>query len=448
MDGDKGELVEDYSRIARRITVTLFATRSLVSAAFVASGTISVIVAAQLSGSPAWATVPSSVMQLAAAFAALAVAATTNRVGRRWGLALGLAVGVLGTGLAVGSILTGALALFLGGSVLLGVASAAMRLGRYAAAEVHPPESRGRAISTVVMGGAVGSVVGPLLIGPSGRWAQRAGMGELVGPYLATLVILALASLVIYLWLRPDPRDVARKIAEQHPEAAVHQGPARSVSQILGTPAALVAVSAMMFGQVAMAMVTGIVSLYMKSHQHPLTDISVAISAHTFGMFALSTVAGRLTDRWGRGPVILSGTAMLVLSCALAPLSPDVLPLTIALFVLGVGWNFCYVGGSALLSDQLSPEEQAKTQGASGLLISLATAAASLGSGLIFAGAGYDLLGIVGTLTSLVPMGLTGWWMVRRRRPSSRLALAGHCRSQMSADQTFVGLSLPAACNV
>lgn len=405
-----------YSRIARKIIVTLFATQSLVSAAFVASGTVSVIVAAQLSGNLAWAGVPSSVTQLGTACAALAVAATTDRIGRRWGLALGLAVGVLGTGLAVGAIVAGAFSLFLGGSVLLGVASAAIRLARFAAAEVHPPESRGRAISNVVIGGSVGSVVGPLLIGPSGRWAQQAGLNELVGPYLAALVILALASLVTFIWLRPDPRDVGRRIAEYHPEIVVHQGPTRSVSQILRTPAAVVAVSAMVFGQVVMAMLTGVVSLYMRNHQHALTDISMVVSAHVFGMFAFSMVAGRLTDRWGRGPVILSGTAMLVLSCALAPLSPDVLPLSIALFLLGVGWNFCYVGGSTLLSDQLSPQERAKTQGANDFLIGLATAAASFGSGLMFAGTGYAAMGIVGTVASLVPMGLTGWWMARERR--------------------------------
>lgn len=408
--------MKGYSRIARRITVTLFATQSLVSAAFVASGTVGVIVAAQLSGNLAWAGVPSSVTQLGTACAALAVAATTDRIGRRWGLALGLAVGVLGTGLAVGAIVAGAFSLFLGGSVLLGVASAAIRLARFAAAEVHPPESRGRAISNVVIGGSVGSVVGPLLIGPSGRWAQQAGLNELAGPYLAALVILALASLVIFIWLRPDPRDVGRRIAEYHPETVVRQGPTRSVSQILRTPAAVVAVSAMVFSQVVMAMLTGVVSLYMKNHQHALTDISVVVSAHVFGMFAFSMVAGRLTDRWGRGPVILSGTATLVLACALAPLSPDVLPLSIALFLLGVGWNFCYVGGSTLLSDQLSSKERAKTQGANDFLIGLATAAASFGSGLMFAGTGYAAMGIMGTVASLVPMGLTGWWMARERR--------------------------------
>ena len=166
------------ARVARRIVATLFTAQSLVSAAFIASGTVSALVAAELSGNAAWAGAPSSVMQLAAAFAALGVAAATDRIGRRWGLALGLAVGVLGTGLALAAILTGGFLLFLGGSALVGVAAAAMKLGRFAAAEVHSTQNRGRAISHVVIGGAVGSVVGPLLIGPSGNWARQTGSQE------------------------------------------------------------------------------------------------------------------------------------------------------------------------------------------------------------------------------------------------------------------------------
>jgi MFS family permease len=407
--------VKDYSHAARKITATLFIAQSLVSAAFIVSGTVSAIVGAQLSPNKAWAGLPSAVQRLGMAFAALAVGATMDRIGRRWGLALGLAVGTLGAGLAAEAIGAGAFLLFLGGLMLMGVASAAMQLGRFAAAEVHPPQSRGRAISSVVVGGAVGSVLAPLLVGPSGRWAQQAGRNELAGPYLAALVILALASLAVFIWLRPDPRDVGRKMAETYPETVVRQGPARSVSQIGRTPAAFVALSAMAFGQVVMVMLMGMASLHMVNYQHTLTDITVVFSVHTFGMFAFSMVAGHLTDRWGRGPVILSGTAMLVLACALAPLSPDVLPLSIALFLLGVGWNFCYVGGSALLSDQLSPGERAKTQGANDFLLALATAAASFGSGLMFARTSYTVLGIVGAVASLLPMALTAWWMARKR---------------------------------
>ena len=127
-------------------------------------------------------------------------------------------------------------------------------MGRFAAAEVHPPKSRGRAVSNVVLGGTVGSVLGPLLVGPSSRWALQAGINELAGPYLVTLGFLALASLAISLWLRPDPRDVGREIAQAHPEITAHSGPPRSIPQILRTMGALVAISAMVLGQMVMAM--------------------------------------------------------------------------------------------------------------------------------------------------------------------------------------------------
>ena len=393
----------------------MFATQSLARAAFIASGTVGALAAIELSGDAAWAGVPAAVLQLAGAFAALAVGATTERIGRRRGLALGLGVGVLGMGVAAGAIVVDTLLLFLGGLALMGVASAAMLLGRFAVAEVHPPERRGRAISNVVIGGVIGSVVGPLIVGPSGQWAQQAGVNELAGPYVAALIILAVAGLAILLWLRPDPRDVGRKMAEKHPEPSARKGPARSISQILRTPATSVAVLAMALSQMVMVMVMVITSPYMKLHQHDLTDISLVISAHTFGMFAFSFVSGRLTDHWGRGWVILTGAGLLVLACILVPISPGVLPLSAALFLLGLGWNFCYVGGSTLLSDQLSAAERAKTQGANDLLIGLATAGASFGSGLIFAFTGYTVMAIVGAVLSLVPLGLTAWWMASGR---------------------------------
>ena len=223
--------MQDYTHIAREITVTLFAAQSLASAAFIASGTVNAIVGAELSGNPAWAGVPSGVVQLGAAIAALIVGAIMGRVGRRAGLTLGLATGVLGAGLAVVAMQARSFPLFLGGLAGLGVARAAMQLGRFAAAEVHPPDQRGRAISYVVIGGTVGSVVGPQLVGPTGQWALGVEMNELAGPYVATLIVLALAALAILKWLRPDPRDVGRVVSEMYHESGPRQVATRSISR-------------------------------------------------------------------------------------------------------------------------------------------------------------------------------------------------------------------------
>src|SRR5690606_24341009 len=207
---------------------------------------------------------------------------------------------------------------------------------------------------------------------------------------LVSLILFAVAAIVVFIGLRPDPREIGKEVAEKFPEAVTVSNQARNVFEILRQPTTLVSVTAMVFGQMVMVLVMVITSLHMHDHQHGLTDISAVIASHTFGMFAFSSISGRLADVWGREKVILSGAITLVVACIAATISSDVLPLGIALFLLGLGWNFCFVGGSTLLADQLSPAERARTQGFNDLLVGLASAFGSLESGLIFASLGYN----------------------------------------------------------
>ncbi len=407
----------DFTRLARKITLTLFLAQSLASAGFIAAATLNPILGAQLGGSNSWAGVPSAVYLLAGAFAASAWGNLMDRIGRRNGIAAGLASGVIGTALVILAVNTNALLLFLLGMVFMGIANAAVVLGRFAAAEVHPPEQRGAAISNVVIGGTVGAIFGPWLVGPTGKFVTTIGMDELAGAYLASLILFAFAFLSIFLGLRPDPRDIGRSLAEAFPASTPH-GEARPIGAILRQPAAQVAVIAMAVGQVVMTSIMVITSLHMKGHDHALGDISAVISAHTIGMFAFSVLSGRLADRWGRGPVILTGAGTLLLACITAPLSPDVLPLAVSLFLLGLGWNFCFVGGSALLADQLSPAERARTQGVNDLFVGLASATASLGSGFIFAATNYTVIALLAGILSLVPLGMVIVWMRKRVVPA------------------------------
>lgn len=406
----------DYSRLARKITLTLFLAMSFGSAGFIVAATVNSIVGAQISGNPAWAGLPAAVFTLGTAVSSLLLSFAMDRFGRRLGMVIGLLVGLIGAVLAAGAIGLASFPIFLAGMAFSGAARAALQLGRFAAAEVHQPAQRGRAISNVVIGGTVGAVLGPWLAGPMGQWALGAGYDEMVGPYVASFVLVALAALVIFLMLRPDPRDLGREVAREYPETQLNGGQVRPLSQIIRLPAAAVAIIAMVISTMVMVMLMGITALHMRENDHALINISLVISAHTFGMYAFSIFSGQLADRWGRGPVILVGAGGLVLASLFAPLSPDVIPLAAALFLLGLGWNFCYVGGSALLADQLNPLERAKTQGFNDLLIGLATAIGSFISGLIFAAWGYGLVGVIGVVLSVLPIGMTLWWRVGQRR--------------------------------
>jgi MFS family permease len=143
--------------------------------------------------------------------------------------------------------------------------------------------------------------------------------------------------------------------------------------------------------------------------------------AHTLGMFAFSILTGKLVDRWGRGPVILSGSVMLLASFVLAPVDPSTLSLAAALFLLGLGWNFCFVGGSALLSDQLQPAERSRTQGFNDVFIGLASAVGSYGSGLIFDDMGYGVLNLIAAVIILALLTLVIWWSVKHNPSRKKL---------------------------
>ncbi|HSL27605.1 MAG TPA: MFS transporter [Anaerolineales bacterium] len=409
----------DLTRLARKITWVLFANQSLASAGFIAAATLNSIIGAKLSGSASFAGVPSAVYLLGAAFAASAWGYIMDRVGRRNGIVAGLLIGVIGNVLVLLAIGISSFLLFLAGMILMGITNAAVVLGRFAAAEVNPPEKRGAAISNVVLGGTFGAIVGPLMVGPMGNVVRVAGMDELAGAYLATLILFAISAAVVFIGLRPDPRELGKQVAALHPDldAKSVSGERRPIFEILRQPAAMVAVSAMALGQVVMVAIMVITSLHMRDHQHNLSDISAVIASHTFGMFAFSIISGRLADRWGRGPVILTGTSTLLLACIAAPLSPNVFPLAVALFLLGLGWNFCFVGGSALLSDQLSPAERSRTQGMNDLLVGLASATGSLGSGFVFAASSYTVIAVVAGVLALIPLGMSLFWMRSQTTP-------------------------------
>ena len=405
----------ELSKLARKITWVLFAAQSLASAGFIAAATINPILGAQLADDRSWATLPTAVYLLSGALSASAWGYIMDRIGRRNAIVLSLVIGVLGNTLVLVAIPAASFLLVTLGLILMGITNAAIGLARFAAAEVNAPEQRGRAISTVVFGGVVGSILARVSAVPMGDFAINIGMNELAGAYLATLVLFVIAAVIVFFGLRPDPLDLGKEVARLHPELELRpEGELRPIGQILLQPAALTAVVAMALGQVVMVAIMVITSLHMEDHQHARSDIYSVISAHTFGMFFFSVISGRLADKWGRGMVILIGASTLLLSCIIAPISPDVLPLGISLFLLGLGWNFCFVGGSALLADQLSPLERSRTQGTSDLLVGLASAVISLSSGFIFVAAGYTVIAIIAGVLALVPLIMSLAFLRRR----------------------------------
>jgi MFS family permease len=289
------------------------------------------------------------------------------------------------------------------GSALTGFANAAGNLGRYIAADMSAPERRASAIGLVVWGTTVGAVIGPNLTAPAGALAVSLGLPELAGPYGVTVIFIGLAWLLAAVLLRPEPYALAD--ASAIPSVTDSHGQVPSLATILVRPSVAVALVSLVAAQVVMVLIMTMTPLHLIAHGHGLATVGFVLSAHTFGMFGLSPITGRLTDRFGAPLVIASGLAGLALAALLAALAPPDggFLLTFALFLLGYGWNLCFVAASSLVSQGLSLAERTRVQGIADALTWGTAAFASLASGLVVAAASYTVLGFVGIGLTLIP---------------------------------------------
>ncbi len=215
------------------------------------------------------------------------------------------------------------------------------------------------------------------------------------------MVFVGAAAVLTFTVLRPDPY----RLADRSDPGSDEPSATTPLGQILSKPDVRVAILALITVQVVMVLVMTMTPLHMTDTGHDLTAVGLVISAHTFGMYALSPLSGRLTDRFGSHLIVLVGLAVTgfagILS-AVAPVEGGAM-LFVALFLLGYGWNLGFVAGSSLLTNGLGLAERTRVEGLTDALIWISAAAASLGSGLIVATAGYATLGMLGAVAVLLP---------------------------------------------
>lgn len=394
-----------------RVTIGLMLAQSLAQAAHSTAVTVNTLAAVQLSGQKALAGMAGMAVLGGSALAAYPAGYLMSRLGRRYGLVLGAATASLGAGLAGFGIVRASFFAFLWGLFVVGMGRAALDQSRFAAAEVTPQERRARVMSLVIWGATVGAVSGPLLAAPAGNWALSLGMNTYAGPLLLTSAGYAVVALVLFVMLAVDWQRLVEH-ASSIPSATpttpttLPTPPTRprSFREALRQPVVFAALVAMACGQAAMVLLMASVSVHMSDHGHGLGDISAVISIHVLGMFAFSPLVGQLADRWGRRAVIVGGALVLMAGCVIAPLSLDTPWIALGQFCVGLGWSGCYVAGSALLADALGAAERARLQGANDAVVNVASAAGSLGSGLLLATAGFTVLAAVGFAVALLPL--------------------------------------------
>jgi len=389
------------SSTRRRLLGTLFVGSGLVRTGFIAAVTVTSLVAKDLLGSVTLSGLPSAAATIGVAVGTTPIAALMVRKGRRTGIASGSLLAAGGATISALAISLTSFPLFVFGMFILGLGAAGDRLSRYAASDISTEDKRAFSIAIVVWAGTIGSVLGPSLLEPVKGFAESLGMEGLAGPYLLAATALLLSFSAISIGLRPDPLS----FVEVPPEPPRKRRPAAVIS-LLALPSVRFAIIALAVGQVVMVLIMTMTPIHIDRAGDGLGTIGLIIAAHTFGMFAISPLTGWVADRVGRPRVILAGHGVLLISALLAANASgeQTALLFVALFLLGVGWNFSFIAGSAYLSEYAPADLRVPLEGLADTVVWSSGAAAGLSSGVLLGLSSYMVLCLVGASIVILPV--------------------------------------------
>jgi MFS family permease len=327
------------------------------------------------------ATLPVSSFMIGMAAGAIPAAGLMRRVGRRWGFIAGAAIGMVGGALAGLAVLNGSFAGFVAALLVAGVASTFAQQYRFAAADAGTPAFRARAISWVLAGGVASAIIGPqIVILTRGLFNPIPFAGSFFAISALSLVAMGVVSFL------------GEAKAAQTARTAAPAG--RSLADIVRQPRFVIAVACATCAYAAMSLVMTAAPLAMVGCGLGQDNAALGIQWHLLAMFAPSFVTGSLIARYGKETIIVIGLALLVACAAVAAAGITLLHFWAALILLGVGWNFGFVGGTAMLTETYRPEERGRVQGLNDFIVFGAVAIASLSAGGLFNLAGWTWLNV------------------------------------------------------
>ena len=363
------------------------------------------LVGYQLAADKAFATLPVTTQIIGSALMALPASHLMQRIGRRAGFLVGTLVGLIGGAIATLGIYQQSMTTLCVGTFVLGIYGAFGQFYRFAAADAAAPNFKANAISLVVAGGLIGGIVGPAL----STWTRHLAATEFLASYASLMVFCLLTAAVLSLL--------------RMPAAATDDSAAspRPLLVVVLQPVFLVATLTSALGYGVMSLLMTATPLAMGVCGHPYADAANVISAHVIAMFAPSFFTGNLISRFGVLQVMLVGVVMMGVCLAVALSGVSVVHFWWSLVLLGLGWNFMFVGGSTLLTETYLPAEKAKAQGLHDLLVFCTTATSSFSSGLLLSANGWAMLNYA-AMPFLLIVAVALVWLWHRRRAGAYLA--------------------------
>ena len=350
------------------------------------------------------ATLPVTGYVVGAALSAMPVSRLQARLGRKRSFQIGLLVAMVTAALCALSVTLHSFWLLVASTLLAGFYSANGALYRFAGPELVQPAFKERAISWVLAGGIAGAFIGPNLASASRGWLAV----PFAGAYLA-LVGVALLSLLALSFIQFAP----------HVAAAPGASRGRPLRELLRQPAFGVAIVAAALGYGVMNLLMAATPIAMQQCQHPFESAALVLEWHVLGMFVPSFFTGHLIKRFGVLPVMLVGVLLNLVCVAVALSGVDLMEFLVALFALGVGWNFLYTGGTTLFTQCYRPEEKNRAQGVMDSCVFGTMAISSFSSGALVTTQGWRWLNLGSLVPIVLVMAALLWLAAQRKRARS-----------------------------
>jgi len=396
--------VSASDREARRTAVILAASQAIIGSAAPISISMGGLAGFYLlAADKSLATAPVTGFNIGVALGALPAAAIIRAAGQRHGFMLGTAITALGGLIATIALFQGAFWLFAAGLLVIGAGGAFVQQFRFAAADNAPPEFKARAISFVLAGGVITAILGPQIV----IFTRELFAPVMFAGAFASILVLAAVGAVLLSFLRVGlPATRSDGIADM---------PARPLGEIVAQPRFLVALGCAVGSYALMSFVMTGAPLAMVGCGFSADEATLGISWHVMAMFGPSFFTGRLISRFGVERIIALGLFLLI-GCATVALSGiELWQFWTALILLGLGWNFAFIGATAMVASTYRSSEKGKVQGLHDFVLFGFVAFASLMSGAVYSALGWDMLNwIVFPIAILCLAALAGLRLARR----------------------------------
>ncbi len=386
-----------------RNVLVLSATQSTLQITGVTMIAVTGLAGYALADNKSFATVPLTCYVFGSALTTIPASFLMKWIGRRAGFQTGTALGMIGGAICTLAMYFASFYMLCAGMMVMGMYTAFGKYYRFAAADAASESFRAKAISFTLAGGILGGIIGPeMAIRSKDLFADHMYMGS----YLSLIAVCFLAMLILTRLDIPQLSETERK------------DPGRPLGVIMRQPVFIVAALSSMLSYGIMNLMMTSTPLAMRAHDHHFNDAALVLEWHIIGMYGPSFFTGSLIQRFGVLQVILAGVVLLFVCIGAALAGTEFSNFWVAMFLLGVGWNFMFVGGSALLTECYTPSERAKTQAANDFMVFATMAISSMSSGLLLNKSGWHAVNL-GSIPFLALATAAILWLMWKRRVSA-----------------------------